>query len=134
MRRKSTLAIIAAALTTAGIAPSAAEAGLPRTTTALLGTYDHGRARIIGEQGLAAGFWTSFSVFPGAAGDDLVITYVPRSTPRRGEREVYTAAFDRTAEPRTECEEVGADGVARQVWVSSRCRTGFAPSYTLLVR
>jgi hypothetical protein len=46
--------------------------------TARLGTYARGRARVIGEQGLAAGFWTSFSVRPGVAGDDLIITYRPR--------------------------------------------------------
>ncbi|MBB2947636.1 hypothetical protein FB565_007407 [Actinoplanes lutulentus] len=47
------------------------------STTALLGTYDPGRAQIIGEQGLAAGFWTSFEVRMGDIGDDLIITYIP---------------------------------------------------------
>ncbi|WP_433832407.1 hypothetical protein ACQP2E_16050 [Actinoplanes sp. CA-015351] len=50
------------------------------STTALLGTYDPGRAQIIGEQGLAAGFWTSFEVRLGSAGEQLIITYIP---PRR---------------------------------------------------
>ena len=132
MHRKNILAAVAAA--TAVVAPgTAAVASAPTTTTVLLGTYSFGRAQVIGTDGLANGAWTAFSVRSGIAGDDLVVTYRPRVR-AIAERPVYTAAFDEVTTPRTECEKVGADGLAHHVWVSFRCRTGWAPSYTLLVR
>ncbi|GIF15856.1 hypothetical protein [Actinoplanes teichomyceticus] len=131
MRRTHYAAVLAGVA--AALAPSAVQAA-PATTTGLLGTYDFGRAEVIGQAGTEAGVWRSFTVRHGFAGDDLTVTYTPRTEPYRTERLVYTAAFDAVADPQAECREVGADGVARQVWVSFRCQTGFVPSYTLYVR
>ena len=78
--------------------------------------------------------WRSPTVRSGFAGDDLTVTFTPRTRPRATEKLVYTAAFNEVADAQAECLEVGADGVARHVWVSFRCQTGFAPSYTLYVR
>ncbi|WIM93170.1 hypothetical protein ACTOB_005140 [Actinoplanes oblitus] len=125
---------IAAGVAAAVLAPGAAQAATARDTTALLGTYGFGRAQVIGEAGVAAGVWRSFSVRTGFAGDDLTVTYQRRFTPSPVERQVYTAAFDAVADAQAECLGVGADGVARKVWVSFRCQTGFVPSYTLYVR
>ena len=118
----------------AALAPATAHAATPRTTTALLGTYDFGRAAVIGEAGRAAGVWSSYSVRSGIAGDDLTITYPPHSQARPVEKQVYTAYFDQVDDAWSECEQAGTEGIARKVWVSYRCRTGFAPSYTLFVR
>ncbi|GAA4953675.1 hypothetical protein [Actinoplanes utahensis] len=126
-------ALVAASV--AVLAPGTAVQAKPaRTVTALLGTYDFGRAGVIGQSGKQAGVWRSYSVRSGFAGDDLIVTYQPRTRPARHETQVYTAAFTEVADASAECRKVGADGVARRVWVSFRCRTGFAPSYTLLVR
>jgi hypothetical protein len=103
-------------------------------TTDVLGTYGFGRAAVIAAAGEAAGVWSAATTHPGIAGDDLVITYVPRFTPAATERMVYTALFTQVTYPQAECARVGADGVAKHVWVSYRCRTGVAPNYTLLVR
>ena len=132
MRRTAQATIVAGAVA-AVLAPSAAQAA-PATTTALLGTYGFGRAQVVGEAGLAAGTWRAFRVRPGFAGDDLTVTYTPRTRPYAAEKLVYTAAFDAVADAQAECHQVGADGVARRVWVSYRCQTGFVPSYTLYVR
>lgn len=124
---------LAAALTV--LAPGAARAApAPKTETALLGTYGFGRAAVIGRAGVQAGVWTSFSVRSGFGGDDLTVTYRPRTRPAKAETQVYTATSTTVADPSAECAKVGADGVARRVWVSYRCRTGIAPNYTLLVR
>ncbi|MBM0257152.1 hypothetical protein [Micromonospora sp. 4G55] len=114
--------------------PTPAQAATPGTTTALLGTYGFGRAAVIGEAGKAAGAWESFSVRSGFAGDDLTITYSPRTQAYAAEMKVYNAAFDQVADPQAECQQVGTDGVEHKVWVSFRCQTGFVPSYTLFVR
>ncbi|BCY07015.1 hypothetical protein [Actinoplanes sp. L3-i22] len=106
----------------------------PKAATGVLGTYGFGRAAVIGAGGQSAGLWSVAGTHPGVAGDDLVITYTPRHRPHSAEHAVYTARFDQVSNPRTECERVGADGVAARVWVSFRCRTGIAPNYTLLVR
>jgi hypothetical protein len=115
------------------LAPSAAQAA-PKVTTAYLGTYDFGRAGVIGEGGRTNGLWTAPTVRTGFAGDDLIVTYTPRTKAWKTEKTVYTAAFNEVADPQSECQKVGTDGVTRKVWVSFRCRTGFVPSYTLLVR
>lgn len=132
--RKLTRSLVLAGVAGAVLAPSTAHAATPETTTALLGTYGFGRAAVIGEAGRTAGTWESFSVRSGFAGDDLIVTYRPRTTAYPAEKQVYTAAFDQVADAQAECRQVGADGVAHGVWVSFRCRTGFAPSYTLFVR
>ncbi|MFI1987703.1 hypothetical protein [Actinoplanes sp. NPDC020271] len=116
----------------AGILPAVLTPGACQT--GVLGTYDFGRAAVIGAAGEAAGVWTGASVRSGFAGDDLVVTYRPRLAPAAAEQAVYTARYDQVAAPQTECERVGADGVALRVWVTYRCRTGVAPNYTLLVR
>ncbi|WP_430781927.1 hypothetical protein [Actinoplanes sp. G11-F43] len=126
-------ALLAAATVTA-LAPVPAQAAKPRPVTSLLGTYDFGRAAVIGQAGENAGVWKSYTVRSGFAGDDLSITYVRATSPSRSERTVYTAAFNEVKDAQAECRKVGADGVARRVWVSYRCRTGIVASYTLLVR
>ena len=129
--RRAALLAAAAAL----LAPSAAQAAPPRAAvTGLLGTYGFGRAQVIGEAGRAAGVWKSFSVRSGFTGDDLTATYRPRTSASVTEKLVHTAAFNEVSDARAECLTLGADGVARKVWVSFRCQTGFAPSYTLFVR
>ncbi|GAA3342246.1 hypothetical protein GCM10020358_36520 [Amorphoplanes nipponensis] len=131
--RRFTQAVLLTGTALAVLAPSAAQAA-PHRTTRLLGTYDFGRAGVIGAAGRAAGVWSAYSVRSGFAGDDLSVTYRPRTKARAHEREVYTAAFYEVDDAWSECEQVGAAGVARKVWVSYRCHTGFAPSYTLFVR
>ncbi|BCJ39402.1 hypothetical protein GCM10010168_63500 [Actinoplanes ianthinogenes] len=130
--RKIHVAALAATVT-AVLAPAAAQAA-PARSTEMLGTYGFGRAAVIGDAGAAAGLWRSPTVRSGFAGDDLTVTFTPRTTPRSSEKLVYTAAFNEVADAQAECRQVGADGVARRVWVSFRCQTGFAPSYTLYVR
>ncbi|MFI5495110.1 hypothetical protein [Actinoplanes sp. NPDC051859] len=115
------------------LAPSAAQAA-PRETTTLLGTYGFGRADVIAAGGLAAGTWSSARVSSRFAGDDLVVTFVPPTTRSATEQQIYTAMYNEVSDPRAECERVGADGVAKGVWMTYRCRTGIAPNYTLLVR
>lgn len=132
--RKLTRALVLTGVAGAVLVPSTAHAANPEPTTALLGTYGFGRAAVIGEAGRNAGTWDSFSVRSGFAGDDLIVTYRPRTATFPAEKQVYTAAFDQVADAQAECRQVGADGVAQRVWVSFRCRTGFAPSYTLFVR
>lgn len=131
--RRIVQTVIAVGAGAAMLTPGAAQAAAT-TTTAPLGTYGFGRAQIIGEAGVAAGVWRSFSVRSGFAGDDLTVTYKRRSTSHATEKQVYTAAFDAVADAQAECRSVGAEGVARKVWVSFRCQTGFVPSYTLYVR
>ena len=130
--RRFARAAVAAGAAAAVLAPAAAQAA--PAMTGWLGTYASGRAEVIGEAGLAAGVWRSYSVRPGYAGDDLTVTYTPRSWASASEKPVYTAAYGAVADPRAECRRVGADGVDRRVWVWFRCRTGFVPSYTLYVR
>lgn len=125
--------VAAALLTGLGAAPVQAKPPVP-TVTVLLGTYGFGRATVIGNGGKSAGVWKSYSVRSGFAGDDLTVTYQPRLAPSRSETMVYTAAFNEVTNPSAECEKVGKDGAVRRVWVSYRCQTGFAPSYTLWVR
>ncbi|MEV8503353.1 hypothetical protein AB0368_00825 [Actinoplanes sp. NPDC051475] len=120
--------VAAAALFT----PSAAQAA-PGQTTDLLGTYGFGRAEVVAAGGLAAGLWTAAQVRSGFAGDDLIVTYTPRTAAYPVEKQVYTALYNQVADPQGECNRVGADGVARKVWMTFRCRTGVAPNYTLLV-
>jgi len=132
--RSITHGTILAGVVAALFAPAAAQAAPARVTTGLLGTYDFGRAQVIGQAGQEAGVWRSYSVRSGFAGDDLIVTFKPRTAPRETETAVYTAAFNETTDPQAECLKVGADGVALKTWVSFRCRTGFVPSYTLLVR
>ncbi|MEV4641025.1 hypothetical protein AB0J80_27155 [Actinoplanes sp. NPDC049548] len=122
--------VAAAALLT----PSAAQAAPGYPTTDLLGTYGFGRAEVIAAGGQAAGLWTDAKVRSGFAGDDLIVTYAPRTAALPAEKQVYTALYNQVADPQAECARVGADGVARQVWTTFRCRTGVAPNYTLLVR
>ncbi|MGY0003972.1 hypothetical protein [Micromonospora sp. I033] len=131
---KLTRTLVLAGVAGAVLAPSTAHAAASEPTTALLGTYGFGRAAVIGEAGRTAGAWEAFSVRSGFAGDDLIITYRPRTEAHTAEKQVYTAAFHQVPDARAECRQVGAAGVARQVWVSFRCQTGFAPSYTLFVR
>ncbi|KUL24398.1 hypothetical protein [Actinoplanes awajinensis] len=126
--------VVVLGATAAVLAPAAAAPAASRTTTAPLGTYGFGRAGVIGEAGVAAGVWRSFAVRPGFAGDDLSVTYQRRTTAYAAEKQVYTAAFTTVADAQGECLAVGAAGVARKVWVSFRCQTGFVPSYTLYVR
>ncbi|SDS83892.1 hypothetical protein [Actinoplanes derwentensis] len=134
MRTMLPAAVITAALMTA-LTPAPAQASPPsQNVTALLGTYGFGRAAVIGQAGRNAGVWRSYSVRSGFAGDDLTITYRPATAPSRAETTVYTAAFNQVKDAQGECNKVGADGVARRVWVSYRCRTGIVASYTLLVR
>ena len=132
--RAFTQALLLTGTAVAVLTPAAAQAAAPRTTTLLLGTYDAGRAAVIGEAGRAAGVWSAYSVRSGFAGDHLTITFTPRTKARPAEQPVYTAAFDQVDDAWSECEQTGAEGVARRVWVSYRCRTGFVPSYTLFVR
>ena len=132
--RTITRAAIVAGAVAATLAPAAAQAAPARAVTGLLGTYDFGRAAVIGEAGRQAGAWESYYVRSGYAGDDLVVTYRPRTTAQPAETAVHTAAFNEVTDPQAECRKLGADGVARKTWVSFRCRTGFVPSYTLLVR
>ncbi|MEV6601488.1 hypothetical protein AB0M36_32245 [Actinoplanes sp. NPDC051346] len=115
------------------LAPGAAQSA-PGETTDLLGTYGFGRAAVIGAEGQAAGLWSATRVRSGFAGDDLIITFVPRTERYATEKQVYTAIYNQVSNPRAECEQVGADGVEHRVWMSFRCRTGVAPNYTLLVR
>ncbi|MFI7603059.1 hypothetical protein [Actinoplanes sp. NPDC049681] len=121
--------VAAAALFTPGAAHAA-----PGQTTDLLGTYSFGRAEAIAAGGQAAGLWTGAQVRSGFAGDDLIVTYTPRTAAYPAEKQVYTAMYNEVADPQGECNKVGADGVARKVWTTFRCRTGIAPNYTLLVR
>ncbi|GIF40502.1 hypothetical protein [Actinoplanes xinjiangensis] len=123
------LATVAAVLT-----PAAAQAAPAPDATGLMGTYGFGRAAVIGEAGLQAGAWHSYAVRSGYAGDDLIVSHPARTRPLAAERVVYTAAFNEVADAQAECQKVGAAGVAQKAWVSFRCRTGFVPSYTLLVR
>ncbi|GGQ73607.1 hypothetical protein [Couchioplanes azureus] len=125
---------VLAATVAAVLAPSAAQAAPPCETTTLLGTYAFGRAEVIAAGGLAAGVWHDTRVRSGFAGDDLNVTFVARTERYPSEMQVYTAIYTEVAEPLSECQQVGADGVARRVWMSFRCRTGVAPNYTLLVR
>jgi hypothetical protein len=127
--------VVPAAVVTAAalLFPGAAHAA-PAPATALLGTYAFGRAAVIAAGGQAAGLWTQATVRSGFAGDDLIVTYPPRTTALADEKQVYTALYSEVADPRAECEKVGADGVSRMVWTTFRCRTGVAPNYTLLVR
>ncbi|WIM98471.1 hypothetical protein ACTOB_002072 [Actinoplanes oblitus] len=127
--RSALLAAVIPAVLVPGVAQAA-----PCPTTDVLGTYAFGRAAAIGAAGEAAGLWSDPAIQSGIAGDDLVITYTPRYTPFATERQVYTALYNEVAYPDAECDRVGADGVAKHVWVSYRCRTGVAPNYTLLVR
>lgn len=120
--------VAAAALFT----PSAAQAA-PGQITNLLGTYGFGRAEVVAAGGQAAGLWTDAQVRSGFAGDDLIVTYTPRTAAYPVEKQVYTALYNQVADPQGECNRVGADGVARRVWMTFRCRTGVAPNYTLLV-
>ncbi|WP_199512936.1 hypothetical protein [Nucisporomicrobium flavum] len=129
--RSTVLAATAVAATL--LVPGAAHAA-PAPTTGLLGTYGFGRAEVIAAAGQAAGLWTGARVRHGFAGDDLIVTYRPRSAAAETETQVYTALFNEVADPSGECERVGADGVDRKVWTAFRCRTGIAPNYTLLVR
>ncbi|HWS33759.1 MAG TPA: hypothetical protein VN408_13590 [Actinoplanes sp.] len=134
MRTFLQAAAVAAALLTS-LAAAPAQANPPgQYTTALLGTYGFGRAAVIGKAGRDAGMWRSYSVRSGFAGDDLTITYRKRYVPSPTETTVYTAAFNEVKDASAECEKVGKDGRSRNVWVTYRCRTGFAPSYTLLVK
>lgn len=134
MRTIIQAAVTAAALLT-GLVAAPAQAKPPAPTqTVLLGTYGFGRAAVIGTGGQKAGVWKSYSVRTGFAGDDLTITFQKPAAPRRSEVMVYTAAFNEVKDASGECEKVGKDGVNRKVWVSYRCQTGFAPSYTLWVR
>jgi hypothetical protein len=126
-------AIVAGAVA-AVLTPAAAQAAPQPVTVGLLGTYDFGRAAVIGQSGLEAGIFRAYAVRSGFAGDDLLVSYQQRTAPLEDETVVYTAAFNEVADPWAECRKVGADGVARKAWVSFRCRTGFVPSYTLLVR
>ncbi|MDI6103848.1 hypothetical protein QLQ12_35060 [Actinoplanes sp. NEAU-A12] len=132
--RSITRGAILAGTIAAVLAPAAAQAAPARVTTGLLGTYDFGRAAVIGQSGQQAGVWKSFSVRSGFAGDDLIVSHRARTAPRETETVVYTAAFNEVADAQAECNKVGADGVARKAWVSFRCQTGFVPSYTLIVR
>ncbi|GAA2674267.1 hypothetical protein [Actinoplanes palleronii] len=125
--------IVLAGIIGSVLLPSAAQAA-PCTVTDDLGTYGFGRAAAIGAAGEAAGLWSAPTTHQGVAGEDLVITYTPRSTVSATETMVYTALYNQVSNPQAECARVGADGVAKQVWVSYRCRTGVAPNYTLLVR
>jgi hypothetical protein len=125
--------IVLAGIIPAVLFPGVAQAA-PGPVTDELGTYGFGRAAAIGAAGEAAGVWSAPAARAGVAGEDLVITYTPRYTASPTERMVYTALFNEVSEPWVECERVGADGVAKRVWVSYRCRTGVAPNYTLLVR
>lgn len=122
--------VILAAILPAVFVPGAAQAATPGLTVDVLGTYGSGRAAVIGAGGETAGVWSGSL----AHGEELVIAYSPRSTPAAAERVVYTALFNQVDNPGAECRRVGADGVAKRVWVSYRCRTGIAPNYTLLVR
>ncbi|MFE9960110.1 hypothetical protein [Micromonospora sp. NPDC005299] len=132
--RKLTRPLVLAGIAGAVLAPSTAHAATAEPATALLGTYAFGRASVVGEAGRTAGAWEAFSVRSGFAGDDLIVTYRPRTEAYPAEKQVYTAAFNEVSDAQAECRQVGAEGVARRVWVSFRCRTGFAPSYTLFVR
>src|SRR4051794_29992952 len=76
--RRIARAAIAAGTAAAVLAPAAAQAATT-TVTGLLGTYPSGRAAAIGEAGLAAGVWRSFSVHSGYSGADLWVTYTPRT-------------------------------------------------------
>ncbi|WIM98610.1 hypothetical protein ACTOB_002214 [Actinoplanes oblitus] len=133
MRRIHATVLAATATAAALLAPAAAQAA-PTSTTELLGTYGFGRAAVIGDAGVAAGVWRSPAVHSRFAGDDLTVTFSPRTKPRASEQLVYTAAFNEVADAQAECRKVGADGVAHHVWMSFRCQTGFVPSYTLYVR
>ncbi|WP_099343725.1 MULTISPECIES: hypothetical protein [unclassified Actinoplanes] len=125
--------MVLAGLIPAVLVPGAAQAS-PCPTTDVLGTYAFGRAATIGAAGETAGVWTVAGTRSGIAGDDLIVTYTPRYTAAATETAVYTALFNQVARPDVECDRVGADGVAKHVWVTYRCRTGVAPNYTLLVR
>ncbi|GIE34261.1 hypothetical protein Ait01nite_073060 [Actinoplanes italicus] len=129
MRGAIVAGIVAAVLT-----PAAAQAAPARAAVGLLGTYGFGRAAVIGQSGMEAGIFRAYAVRSGFAGDDLLVSYQTRTAPLEEETVVYTAAFNQVADPQSECRKVGADGVARKAWASFRCRTGFVPSYTLLVR
>ncbi|WP_433792444.1 hypothetical protein [Actinoplanes sp. CA-252034] len=133
MRSITRGAVVAAAVATV-LTPAAAQAATGPDTTGLMGTYGFGRADVIGEAGLRSGVWSAYAVRSGYAGDDLIVSYPARTTPLATETTVYTAAFNEVADPQAECRKVGAAGVAKRAWVSFRCRTGFVPSYTLLVR
>ncbi|MEU4160376.1 hypothetical protein [Actinoplanes sp. NPDC026670] len=124
--------LLAAAATV--LTPAAAQASPAVDATGLMGTFGFGRAAVIGAAGLASGAWSAYAVRSGYAGDDLIVSHPARTTPLASETVVYTAAFNEVADPRGECQKVGAAGVAQRAWVSFRCRTGFVPSYTLLVR
>jgi hypothetical protein len=133
MRSITRGAVVAAAVTTM-LVPAAAQASPGPDTTGLMGTFDFGRADVIGAAGLRSGAWSAYAVRSGFAGDDLIVSHPARTTPQASETAVYTAAFNEVADPRAECRKVGAAGVTQRLWVSFRCRTGFVPSYTLLVR
>jgi hypothetical protein len=118
----------------ASLAPAAAQAAPARAVTADLGTYDFGRAAVIGQAGMQSGLWDAYAVRSGFIGDALIVSHPRRTAPSRTEIAVYTAAFNEVADPQAECNRVGAAGAAQKTWFSFRCRTGFVPSYTLLVR
>ena len=130
MMRKLVLAATVAAV----LLPGAAAQAAPAANTEMLGTYDFGRAAVIAAGGRAAGVWADATVRSGIAGDDLIVTYAPRSTAYPTEKLVYTALYNEVGDPQAECLRVGAEGLAKKVWLSFRCRTGVAPNYTLLVR
>ncbi|GLW27406.1 hypothetical protein [Actinoplanes regularis] len=134
---------ISAAVPPVGVAQAAPVSGISSAPVAgaasfsmtdILGTYGFGRAATIGAAGEAAGVWSAPTTHTGFGGEDLVITYTPSFSPAATERTVYTARYNEVTYPQAECERVGADGVVKHVWVSYRCRSGIAPSYTLLVR
>jgi hypothetical protein len=133
MRSITRGAVMLAAVATV-LTPAAAQASPAPDTTGLMGTYGFGRAAVIGEAGLRSGAWQAYAVRSGYTGDDLIVSHPARTTPLAAETVVYTAAFNEVADARAECHKVGAAGVAQRAWVSFRCRTGFVPSYTLLVR
>ena len=129
MMRKLVLAATVAAVLLPGTAQAA-----PAANTEVLGTYDFGRAAVIAAGGRAAGVWIDATARSGIAGDDLIVTYVPRGAAYSTEKQVYTALYTEVDDPQGECRRVGAEGVVKKVWLSFRCRTGIAPNYTLLVR
>jgi hypothetical protein len=132
--RSITRGAVMLAAVAAVLAPAAAQASPAADSTGFMGTYGFGRAAVIGAAGVQSGAWHSYAVRSGYTGDDLIVSHPLRTTPLASETAVYTAAFNEVADARAECHKVGAAGVAQRAWVSFRCRTGFVPSYTLLVR
>ncbi|WP_262287443.1 hypothetical protein [Micromonospora sp. MA102] len=87
--RKLTRPLVLAGIAGAVLAPSIAHAATPEPATTLLGTYAFGPASVIGEAGRTAGAWEAFSVRSGFAGDDLIVTYRPRTEADPVEKQVY---------------------------------------------